>query len=292
MTKKDYFDWEAVKVKSSFSKKYVSLAEAIEKGCNDLGTLFRLWQIAQMCETDPKSSSFPNLSLAKCSDLTFSNTFASSFCPDGFLKKEETLKKKSEEKSDGAPGVPILFICRESNISGCIKEGPKKDTKEIVGNIGQEKGDEPLFWLREVVRCKEKDRSDYFPGKNSPGTAEKTAQTKYFNCLSQVLKYLKVDTELSNCAYLNINKRGGFASCDQSRLAVYAERYQMFIQKEIRIIQPEHIVICGELNNGALRKAMESILQACDYHEYWVYPKHPSRYTTKTFENTDKKTII
>ena len=292
MTKKDYFDWEAVKVKSSFSKKYVSLAEAIEKGCNDLGTLFRLWQIAQMCETDPKSSSFPNLSLAKCSDLTFSNTFASSFCPDGFLKKEETLKKKSEEKSDGAPGVPILFICRESNISSCIKEGPKKDTKEIVGNIGQEKGDEPLFWLREVVRCKEKDRSDYFPGKNSPGTAEKTAQTKYFNCLSQVLKYLKVDTELSNCAYLNINKRGGFASCDQSRLAVYAERYQMFIQKEIRIIQPEHIVICGELNNGALRKAMESILQACDYHEYWVYPKHPSRYTKKTFENTDKKTII
>ena len=292
MTKKDYFDWEAVKVKSSFSKKYVSLAEAIEKGCNDLGMLFRLWQIAQMCETDPKSSSFPNLSLAKCSDLTFSNTFASSFCPDGFLKKEETLKKKSEEKSDGAPGVPILFICRESNISSCIKEGPEKGTKEIVGNIGQEKGDEPLFWLREVVRCKEKDRSDYFPGKNSPGTAEKTAQTKYFNCLSQVLKYLKVDTELSNCAYLNINKRGGFASCDQSRLAVYAERYQMFIQKEIRIIQPEHIVICGELNNGALRKAMESILQACDYHEYWVYPKHPSRYTKQTFENTDKKTII
>lgn len=288
MTRKDYFDWEAVKAKSSFCKNYVSLAETIEKGCNDLGTLFRLWQIAQMCETDPESGSFPNLSLAKCSDLTFSDTFASSFCPDGFLMEEEKLK----EKSDGVPGVPVLFICRESNISGCIKEGPKKDTKEIVGNIGQEKGDEPLFWLREVVRCKEKDRSDYFPGKNSPGTAEKTAQTKYFNCLSQVLKYLKVDTELSNCAYLNINKRGGFSSCDQSRLAVYAERYQMFIQKEIRIIQPEHIVICGELNNGALRKAMESILQACDYHEYWVYPKHPSRYTKKTFENTDKKTII
>lgn len=288
MTRKDYFDWEAVKAKSSFCKNYVSLAETIEKGCNDLGTLFRLWQIAQMCETDPESGSFPNLSLAKCSDLTFSDTFASSFCPDGFLMEEEKLK----EKSDGVPGVPVLFICRESNISGCIKEGPKKDTKEIVGNIGQEKGDEPLFWLREVVRCKEKDRSDYFPDKNSPGTAEKTAQTKYFNCLSQVLKHLKVDTELSNCAYLNINKRGGFASCDQSRLAVYAERYQMFIQKEIRIIQPEHIVICGELNNGALRKAMESILQACDYHEYWVYPKHPSRYTKKTFENTDKKTII
>ena len=279
MTKKDYFDWEAVKVKSSFSKKYVSLAEAIEKGCNDLGTLFRLWQIAQMCETDPKSSSFPNLSLAKCSDLTFSNTFASSFCPDGFLKKEETLKKKSEEKSDGAPGVPILFICRESNISGCIKEGPKKDTKEIVGNIGQEKGDEPLFWLREVVRCKEKDRSDYFPGKNSPGTAEKTAQTKYFNCLSQVLKYLKVDTELSNCAYLNINKRGGFASCDQSKLAIYAERYQLFIQKEIELIKPEKIVVCGELKSQRLQDTLEEVFRNCKKYNYWVYPKHPSRYT-------------
>lgn len=113
MTRKDYFGWEAVKVKSSFSKKYVSLAEAIEKGCNDLGTLFRLWQIAQMCETDPKSSSFPNLSLAKCSNLTFSNTFASSFCPDGFLKKEETLKKKVRRKVGwGAGCADPLYLPR------------------------------------------------------------------------------------------------------------------------------------------------------------------------------------
>ena len=279
MTKKDYFDWEAVKVKSSFSKKYVSLAEAIEKGCNDLGMLFRLWQIAQMCETDPKSSSFPNLSLAKCSDLTFSNTFASSFCPDGFLKKEEMPKEKPEEKLDGAPGVPILFICRESNISSCIKEDHEKRTTEIVGNIGQDKGDEPLFWLREVVRCKEKDRSDYFPGKNSPGTAEKTAQTKYFNCLSQVLKYLKVDTKLSTCAYLNINKRGGFASCDQSKLAIYAERYQLFIQKEIELIKPEKIVVCGELKSQRLQDTLEEVFRNCKKYNYWVYPKHPSRYT-------------
>ena len=265
MTKKDYFDWEAVKVKSSFSKKYVSLAEAIEKGCNDLGTLFRLWQIAQMCETDPKSSSFPNLSLAKCSDLTFSNTFASSFCPDGFLK------------ADGKAGVPVLFICRESNISGNIKDNVLNP--EGVGTDGQDKGSQSLFWLREVVRCKEKDRPDYFPDKGSPGTVEKTAQTKYFNCLSQLLEHLKVNTKLSNCAYLNINKRGGFSSCDQSKLAVYAERYHLFIQKEISIIHPKHIVVCGELNNDDLRETMESILHACGYQEYWVYPKHPSRYT-------------
>ena len=44
MTKKDYFDWEAVKVKSSFSKKYVSLAEAIEKDCQRSGDV--VWPVA------------------------------------------------------------------------------------------------------------------------------------------------------------------------------------------------------------------------------------------------------
>ena len=265
MNVKDSFNWEKIKKKDPCWERYDSLEDAI-KGCTDLGKLFDLWQTAQIYETDVESS-FPNLSLAKCPELSPSEEFKHSFCADGFLAK------------DGKAGVPVLFICRESNISGCIKEGPKKDTKEIVGNIGQEKGDEPLFWLREVVRCKEKDRSDYFPDKNSPGTAEKTAQTKYFNCLSQVLKHLKVNTELSNCAYLNINKRGGFSSCDQSRLAVYAERYHLFIQKEISIIHPKHIVVCGELNNDDIRETMESILHACGYQEYWVYPKHPSRYT-------------
>lgn len=278
MTRKDYFGWEEMKKEDPCWTRCDSLKKAID-GCNNLEKLFRLWQIAQAHETeDPKSDSFPNLSLAKCQKLSSADEFKRSFCADGFLAK------------DGKAGVPVLFICRESNISGNIKDNVLNP--EGVGSDGQGKGNQSLFWLREVVRCKEKNRFDYFPDKESPEAAEKTAQTKYFNCLSQVLKHLKVDTELSTCAYLNINKRGGVASCDQSRLAVYAERYHLFIQKEISIIQPEHIVICGELNNGALRKAMESILQACDYHEYWVYPKHPSRYTKKTFENTDKKTII
>ncbi len=268
MTKKDYFDWEAVKVKSSFSKKYVSLAEAIEKGCNDLGTLFRLWQAAHIFENDPKSS-FPNLSLAKCQKLPssdkFKRSFRSSFCPDGFLK------------ADGKAGVPVLFICRESNISGNIKDNVLNP--EGVGTDGQDKGSQSLFWLREVVRCKEKDRPDYFPDKDSPGTVEKTAQTKYFNCLSQLLEHLKVNTKLSNCAYLNINKRGGVASCDQSRLAVYAERYQLFIQKEIELIKPEKIVVCGELKSQRLQDTLEEVFRNCKKYNYWVYPKHPSRYT-------------
>lgn len=94
-----------------------------------------------------------------------------------------------------------------------------------------------------------------------------------------MLKYLKVDTELSNCAYLNINKRGGFASCDQSKLAIYAERYQLFIQKEIELIKPEKIVVCGELKSQRLQDTLEEVFRNCKKYNYWVYPKHPSRYT-------------
>lgn len=263
MNLKDYFDWNAKAADSCWAG-CASLEDAM-KECKNLRMLSCLWQTAQGLEIDAQEKTYPNLALAKVSGLTFSKTFARSFCVDGFLKEE------------GTAGVPVLFICRESNISGNIKDNVLNP--EGVGTDGQDKGNQPLFWLREVVRCKEKDRSDYFPGKNSPGTAEKTAQTKYFNCLSQVLKYLKVDTELSNCAYLNINKRGGFSSCDQSRLAVYAERYQLFIQKEIELIKPEKIVVCGDLKSQCLQDTLEEIFRNCKKYNYWVYPKHPSRYT-------------
>ena len=263
MNVKDSFNWEKIKKKDPCWERYDSLEDAI-KGCTDLGNLFDLWQTAQIYETDVESS-FPNLSLAKCPELSPSEEFKHSFCADGFLAK------------DGKAGVPVLFICRESNISGNIKGNVLNP--EGVGSDGQGKGNHSLFWLREVVRCKDKDRPDYFPDKDSPGTVEKTAQTKYFNCLSQLLEHLKVNTKLSNCAYLNINKRGGVASCDQSRLAVYAERYQLFIQREIELIKPKTIVVCGELKNQCLQNTLEEIFRSCEKQEYWVYPKHPSRYT-------------
>lgn len=281
MNAKDSFSWEKIKKKDPCRERCDSLEDAI-KGCTDLGNLFDLWQTAQIYETDYKSS-FPNLSLAKCPKLSssgeFERSFRSSFCPDGFLSKE------------AKPEVPILFICRESNISGNIDNSTLKLKPE----------DKQIFWLREVVRCRGGKPASYYNinEKAHPSEAEKKdlssakrAQTKYFNCLLKLLDDLEEENligrdeelidkkkKLSTCAYLNINKRGGFASCDQSRLTVYAERYHLFIQKEISIIQPKHIVICGELNNDDLRETMESILQACGYQEYWVYPKHPSRYT-------------
>ena len=294
MSVNNYFDWKAVKAKSPFCAKYVSLTEAIEKDCKDLGTLFRLWQTAQIYETDDESS-FPNLSLAKCPKLSssgeFKRSFRSSFCPDGFLSKE------------AKPEAPVLFICRESNISDNINNRTLK----------LKSADKQIFWLREVVRCRGGEPASYYINEKALTSeadkkdlsSAKRAQTKYYNCLSQLLDRLKEDEELigedeklidkkkklSDCAYLNINKRGGFADCDLTRLATYAQRYQVFIQKEIQLINPEKIVVCGELKDQCLQDTLEEIFRNYGKINYWVYPKHPSRYTTEAFKNIVKSPV-
>ena len=292
MDVKESFKWEEMKKENLCWEECDSLEDAI-KGCTDLGKLFDLWQTAQIYETDVESS-FPNLSLAKCPKLSSSDKFEhslrSSFCPDGFLTEEETPKEKPGEKSDGAPGVPILFICRESNISDNIDNCALKLKPE----------DKQVFWLREVVRCRGGNPAIYYINEKACTSetdkkdlsSAKRAQTKYYNCLLKLLGDLEKENligkdedlinkkkKLSTCAYLNINKRGGFASCDQSKLAIYAERYQMFIQKEIELIKPEKIVVCGELKSQRLQDTLEEIFRNCKKYNYWMYPKHPSRYT-------------
>ena len=44
---------------------------------------------------------------------------------------------------------------------------------------------------------------------------------------------------------MNLNKRGGFDSCDEKVLKEYTERYGLFIAKEIALIDPEVIICCG-----------------------------------------------
>ena len=50
------------------------------------------------------------------------------------------------------------------------------------------------------------------------------------NCLSKLKARLIWDnaTGLSDCAYLNLNKRGSFHTCDQKRPGEYTRRYQSF----------------------------------------------------------------
>ena len=77
--------------------------------------------------------------------------------------------------------------------------------------------------------------------------------------MEALARELKNSGILETCAYMNINKRGGFAGANFNRLGAYAKKYQNFIKREIEILQPELIVILGKLHNKDLRKLFESL---------------------------------
>ena len=103
------------------------------------------------------------------------------------------------------------------------------------------------------------------------------------NCLSKLKARLIWDnaTGLSDCAYLNLNKRGSFHTCDQKRPGEYTRRYQSFFHREIELLAPERIVVCGELQDPVLWAILDDVAFFCGYTRYWVYPRHPSRYSNK-----------
>lgn len=69
---------------------------------------------------------------------------------------------------------------------------------------------------------------------------------KYKNALEFYLKKLSLNDEsYKNCAYMNLNKRGGYGRCDENQLGEYVKKYKHFIANEIEIIKPTYIVCCG-----------------------------------------------
>lgn len=156
------------------------------------------------------------------------------FIPDGSLSSN-AIEKHS-----------ILFVCRESNVSA---------------------GTDGRFWMKDVVECKMKGRVL----ENADATAKRSA-TKYFNCMEALARELNQGGMLETCAYMNINKRGGFASADFRSLGKYAKKYQVFIKKEIEILQPDVIVVLGRFFDN---KELCELFQSLPY-EIRQYKRHPS----------------
>ena len=103
----------------------------------------------------------------------------------------------------------ILVICRESNVSH----------NETIG---------------EYQNC--------FAMKDSENN-----MTLYYNFIKKALNKLDKacsDEDIKKCAYMNLNKRGGYGSTNPKRLANYVSKYSEFIEKEIELLKPK-IIICG-----------------------------------------------
>lgn len=159
----------------------------------------------------------------------------------------------------------ILFILKESNISG--------------GN--SEKGFDKSFWFKEVYNAKSAKPATYY-GDNL-NRVEKSAQTKYFNCITQIVDEIAKEQSIDNnkkigISYININKNGGGSNCDNIGIKNWLEtdcRHE-FLLEQIKIIKPDKIVVfsCNSSNPDIQKFARELNTK------YKVIEKeyHPSRY--------------
>jgi hypothetical protein len=127
--------------------------------------------------------------------------------------------------------VELVFVLKESNVSN---EHDRENLKPEIDDT---------FWFKSLVRDKTK--------------AEKN---KYYRCLSMMSE--KHVFDLGNCAYVNIQKRGGYSNTNIIALNNYALMYKYFIKKEIEILKPKKIICLGtfeELVNLVYNTSVEDV---------------------------------
>lgn len=154
----------------------------------------------------------------------------------------------------------ILFIAKEA---ACLKE---ENTIEKNFETAQNDG----FWCRRVVLGEEKRGTGFSSGLALLANAILNENFETPEKDISALRYV---------AFMNINKRGGFTSCQPGRLAAYAKKYKDLIDREIRIISPDIIVCCG----SDVRTCLSNIDSCKSVPVLEVY--HPSYWLVK---DTDK----
>ncbi|MBQ5590784.1 MAG: hypothetical protein IIU65_03805 [Clostridia bacterium] len=159
----------------------------------------------------------------------------------------------------------ILFILKESNISNSTKQ----------------QGFDDNFWFKNVYKAKKDGK--YF-GENL-NRLEKSAQTKYYNCITQIAQEIahKENVKFSKIgiSYININKNGGSSICNNVGIAKWLTENSCkkeFLLKQIKIIKPQEIVIFSCNKSNLLIKNFADEMK--NKYNYNVVKKsyHPSRY--------------
>lgn len=185
--------------------------EAIISKCSTLGELFSCWAEEERNEPDEEYAEYH-----KRNDVPKNN-----FCIDGFIDKEsyDSAKKK------------VLFIAKESHI------GPNVE-------IPYSESENKEFWAsREVRKAKQE-------GAKLKNTFLKGMAMLYNDYLCdrdpQNTAPDKSTDNLSDVAFMNLNKRGGYVYCVWKTLCTYVEKYAVYIRKEIEIIDPDLVVCCGQ----------------------------------------------
>ena len=237
----------------------------------ELKDLFKKWKIAH--ENDNKwQDNFPmylheGLRMIPCEE------FKGSFIEDGKF-------------GDCADKVKILFIARESN----VLSNEKNENYPIDGE----------FWMKKVVDVKKNNEKTYYIKESVALSDEdkrrlKGNQTNYYRYMKKIKAYIQNSkeeiTDLNDCAYMNLNKRGGYGRCyyqkgHYPRLEEYIDNYKCLIQKEIEILNPENVVFLG-YNKGYGDIVMELIKNGLKRNIPCYAVHHPS--STRKYKDLENK---
>lgn len=75
---------------------------------------------------------------------------------------------------------------------------------------------------------------------------------------SEAMAKLPGGLETKIFGYMNLNKRGGGAKTDPTRLSAYAKKYSDFIRREIELLRPKIILCCGCFDAAAQALGLKS----------------------------------
>ena len=159
----------------------------------------------------------------------------------------------------------ILFILKESNISGSASKT----------------GVDESFWFKKVYNAKSANPATYYG--NDLNRVEKSAQTKYFNCITQIVEEIREaenngDNIKTGISYININKNGGGSTCNNIGIIDWLETgcKHQFLLEQIEKVKPNKIVIFSCNNSNPQIQEFAKELNS----KYSVIEKeyHPSRY--------------
>ena len=179
---------------------------------------------------------------------------------DGQIPTIETFRNSFSADgflSDKFNGV--LFILKESNTCKDKPEGEYNDT----------------FWFKENTK------------KEISGEKTDGSWNRYHTNMKWYLQEIFGEkTNYYECAYMNLNKRGGYGECDDIQLSNYINKYRDLIKEQIKIINPKYVFCCGQGKISSVYELVHSIIKECVPDSQIYNCRHLSyRFGNKIYEN-------
>lgn len=208
-----------------------------------------------------------------------------SFVEDGYIN--EKLFNSAETK--------ILFILKEANI------------QRNKNNTVPEERNQYCFYRNFAIV------DNHFVNTNVPKQHEKMGRMAVYlsenNCNIRKQPSLEmIHKALSASAFMNLNKRGGSNKASKAAFAAYVEKYRNFILSEVRIINPDVVVILGSDScmkklSADIKKVLPNAICINHWHTAYRMPRYQcsdnleygdkniEKYMSKFFEVAPSETL-